>query len=253
MVTGEHTDWAAEYRTHNDIIHKGYTLVCATNEGLYARVASFESFRLCYSHVGKDGTSQSFECSLDTSELQTNAAAGGFYCYVAGTTAAVLSSTFFTNKYPDVSALTGISVNNYHTTLPMKKGLSSSAAICVLIATAMCKFYQLDVTSQDLMELAYIGEMNTPSRCGRMDQCVVMGPDAIGVMEFDCAKCVLTKLKCAAPLHFVVFDLNASKDTMVILRELNDCFPQPANETQVRLFLSCVSYCSCFDCAAPRL
>lgn len=75
--------------------------------------------------------------------------------------------------------------------------------------------------------------MTTPSRCGRMDQCVVMGTGAIGVMEFDCTKCELTKLICGAPLYFVVCDLNAFKDTMVILRELNACFPHATNDTQV--------------------
>ena len=30
----------------------------------------------------------------------------------------------------------GININNYRTTLPVKKGLSSSAAICVLVARA---------------------------------------------------------------------------------------------------------------------
>lgn len=74
----------------------------------------------------------------------------------------------------------------------------------------------------------------TPSRCGRMDQCVVMGPDSIGLMTFDNQKCSLSShLPCGAALYFVVVDLNASKDTMVILRELNKCFPVPANNKQV--------------------
>ncbi len=34
-------------------------------------------------------------------------------------------------------------------------------------------------------------------------------------------------------LYFVVVDLMTGKDTMAILRDLNSCFPFPANETQV--------------------
>ena len=99
--------------------------------------------------------------------------------------------------------------------------------------------------------------MRTPSRCGRMDQCVVMGPAAVGLMQFDGARCSLTKLKldckrkcesesksksdssmgsnCAqrASLYFVVVDLKAAKDTVVILRDLNACFPFAADSTQV--------------------
>lgn len=96
--------------------------------------------------------------------------------------------------------------------------------------------------------------MRTLSKCGRMDQCVVMGPGAVGLMTFDGANCSLRKLTlgsatarsqgCEPPegdnskipgrgLYFVVVDLKASKDTVTILRDLNRCFPYPQNDTQV--------------------
>ena len=43
-------------------------------------------------------------------------------------------------------------------------------------------------------------------------------PGAVGLMEFDVEGCHLHVLPCAQPLHFVVADLNAAKDTVVILR-----------------------------------
>ena len=36
--------------------------------------------------------------------------------------------------------------------------------------------------------------MLTPSQCGRMDQCVVMGPGAVGLMEFTGEGCSLRQL-----------------------------------------------------------
>ena len=39
----------------------------------------------------------------------------------------------------------------------------------------MNQLYGLDMAQKDIMEAAYKGEMWTPSRCGRMDQCVAMG------------------------------------------------------------------------------
>lgn len=86
--------------------------------------------------------------------------------------------------------------------------------------------------------------MLTPSRCGRMDQCVVMGPGAVGLMCFDAHHCTLRRLTLPTSstesstdgkygFYFVIVDLKASKNTVVILRELNECFPHPANETQV--------------------
>lgn len=96
--------------------------------------------------------------------------------------------------------------------------------------------------------------MLTPSQCGRMDQCVVMGPGAVGLMEFSGTGCTLKKLTFGRSntdtgsdaersinckdveegLYFVVVDLKSSKDTVAILRDLNACFPVAQNETQVR-------------------
>ena len=50
------------------------------------------------------------------------------------------------------------------------KGLSSSAATCVLVARAFNELYDLKMTVRGEMEYAYQGEILTPSQCGRMDQ-----------------------------------------------------------------------------------
>jgi galactokinase len=51
------------------------------------------------------------------------AEAGGFWSYVAGTA----------HKISTEHVVGGLRLDNYRTTLPLKKGLSSSAAICVLV------------------------------------------------------------------------------------------------------------------------
>jgi galactokinase len=165
---------------------------------------------------------------LDIAELKAFALKEGFYSYIAGTAAAVLTSFQTRGIIPTC----GIRIHNHKTTLPMKKGLSSSAAICVLVVQSFLQVYEQNYSMQEIMEIAYLGEMLTPSRCGRMDQCVVMGANAIGIMEFDGDSCLLRKLSCRSPLYFVVIDLKSSKDTVTILRELNDCFPYPQTETQ---------------------
>jgi hypothetical protein len=42
----------------------------------------------------------------------------------------------------------GLVIDNYRTTLPLKKGLSSSAAICVLVARAFNRVYDLKMTRE---------------------------------------------------------------------------------------------------------
>lgn len=49
----------------------------------------------------------------------------------------------------------GLEICNYRTTLPMKKGLSSSAAVCVLVASAFDKVFGLGFTQEELMEIAF--------------------------------------------------------------------------------------------------
>lgn len=68
-----------------------------------------------------------------------------------------------------------------------------------------------------------------------MDQCVAMGADAIGLMEFQRSKCSVRVIPNAKTLYFVVADIGASKDTVVILRDLNNCFPVPKSATEVRI------------------
>jgi hypothetical protein len=100
-----------------------------------------------------------------------------------------------------------------------------------------------------------------------MDQCVVMGPGAVGLMEFTGMACSLRKLTLGKPaaaqqsaadeggsevdsaqggLYFVIVDLKSFKDTVVILRELNACFPHAANDTQVRCMYAVTDCCICW-------
>lgn len=49
---------------------------------------------------------------------------GGFWAYVAGTAHKLCTEHVLDG---------GLRIDNYHTTLPFKKGLSSSAAVCVMV------------------------------------------------------------------------------------------------------------------------
>ena len=235
-ILGEHSDWSAEYRDVNPTISYGMTVVCATNEGLFARCRGYTPGRLKFDYVnGISGNIESLETSLQLSELTKLAAAGGFFSYIAGTAAAVINDYFPGGGASSYIEEQGIYIINYKTTLPMRKGLSSSAAVCVMIAKCFNEVYGLGMGQSEFMEAAYRGEMMTPSRCGRMDQCVAMGSGSVGLMSFDVQGCQLRVLSNREPLYFVVADLKASKDTVVILRSLQQCFPFPSDSIQSRM------------------
>jgi UTP-glucose-1-phosphate uridylyltransferase len=101
----------------------------------------------------------------------------------------------------------------------------------VLTARAFNRVYDLKLTIRGEMELAYQGEISTPSRCGRMDQGCAFGNRPV-LMTFDGDRLDTTELQVNQALYFVIVDLQAKKDTMEILNRLNRCYPFAENEVE---------------------
>ena len=113
--------------------------------------------------------------------------------------------------------------------LPLKKGLSSSAAICVLVARAFNRLYDLGLDIAGEMELAYWGEKTTPSQCGRLDQACAYGKQPI-LMTFDGNSCLTQPLTIGENLSLTIVDLAGTKNTQQILARLNQCYPQARDD-----------------------
>src|SRR5512143_926166 len=211
---GEHSDWAGGYRRVNAEIEKGYTLICGTNQGIHAEVEPHPT-ALVLSSTTSDGAHVGpQEIPLEPRALLEEARRGDFFSYAAGVAYQVLTHY----------RVRGLVIRNDRTDLPIKKGLSSSAAISVLTARAFNRVYDLHLTVRGEMELAYNGEITTPSRCGRMDQGCAFGDRAV-VMEFDGDRLQTSEVRPARELHFVIVDLKAKKDTVESLKRLNRSYP----------------------------
>ena len=218
---GEHSDWAGGYRRLNDQLEKGYTLLVGTNQGLYAEVKPHPTHLILRASLS-DGTPQEpIELPMDRNALLAEAEKGSFFSYAAGVAYQVLTDY----------RVQGLEIDNYLTDLPIKKGLASSAALCVLVTRAFNRLYDLKLTIQDEMELAYQGEITTPSRCGRMDQACAYGNRPI-MMSFDGDTTNVIELKVPKDLFFVIVDLGAEKNTQEILSHLNQCYPFATNQVQ---------------------
>lgn len=218
---GEHSDWAGAYRRVNPKIGKGLTLMVGLNQGLYAEVVPHpEQFILRVSE-GKR-TPQILTLPMSRQILLAVAQKGGFFSYAAGVAYQML--THF--------QVGGLEINNYLTDLPIKKGLSSSAAICVLVARAFNQIYDLKMSVRGEMEFAYLGEVTTSSRCGRMDQACAYG-NCPTAMVFDGEYVDVLELKVPQDLFFVIVDLGTQKNTQKILSRLNECYPTAENKVQV--------------------
>jgi UTP-glucose-1-phosphate uridylyltransferase/mevalonate kinase len=216
---GEHSDWAGGYRRVNSALEKGYTLITGTNQGIYAEVRPHPGKLVLHSTMPDGRRIGPYEIPMSREALLAEAEKGGFFSYIAGVAYQIM--TFYPVK--------GLEIDNYATDLPVKKGLSSSAAICVLTARAFNKIYDLKMTVRGEMEFAYLGEVITPSRCGRMDQGCAFGNRPV-LMVHDRDLLTVEEAPVPEDLHLVIVDLCAGKNTMEILASLNRSFPFAENE-----------------------
>jgi len=218
---GEHSDWAGGHRRFNSEIEKGYTLIAGTDQGIYAEVEPHPNALVLSATLPTGERQGPYEIPMEPKILMQEAQKGGFWSYVAGVAYQVLTHYH----------VRGLMIDNYKTDLPMKKGLSSSAAVCVLTARAFNRAYDLKMTIRGEMELAYQGEVTTPSRCGRMDQGCAFGNRPI-LMTYDGDRLDVTELRVREDLYLVLVDLGAKKDTMEILARLNRAYPFAENEVE---------------------
>jgi len=220
-LLGEHSDWAGGYRRNNADIEPGFAIIAGTNQGIYAEVEPHNTSLILSSVLPNGEHAGPFEIPMEPEALLEVARQGGFWSYMAGVAYQIQTHYW----------VRGLVIKNTLTDLPVKKGLSSSAAISVLTARAFNRIYDLKMTTRGEMEMAYQGEILTPSRCGRMDQGCAFGNQAV-LMTFDADRLDTREVRIKSDIHFVVADLNAEKDTQEILARLNRAYPFPDNETE---------------------
>lgn len=219
---GEHSDWAGTSRTVNSEIVPGCAIVTGTQQGIYARAHRSDVFSVT-SNI-EEFREGSFECPMDLDSLSATAHQGGYFSYVAGV------ASYMCEWYN----VGGVSIEITKRDLPVKKGLSSSAAICVLVAQAFNQLYNLNLNTKGIMNIAYWGEQRTPSRCGRVDQACAFGPHPVA-MIFDGNELRVDQIPVRKPLYYVFADLMAKKDTIKILADLNSGYPFARNEKEKTL------------------
>ena len=219
---GEHSDWAGMYRTVNSGLEKGRAIVSGVEQGIYATAERADRFIMTTSPDFEE--EENWECEMDTEKLLEVAQGGGYFSYVAGV------ASYINDNY----SVGGLKITVEKRDLPIRSGLSSSAAICVLVARAFNQLYKLKMNVKGEMQAAFRGEQRTPSRCGRLDQACAYGVKPV-MMEFDGMEIDSGAIRVGATFHWVIAHLMASKDTIRILADLNKCYPFAENEGDRRV------------------
>jgi mevalonate kinase len=211
---GEHSDWAGANRTLDPGVEPGLCLVTGTDQGIHSVAEASSDRVLEIRQVNPDGSPGEWRTyPADPLHLAQTAADRGFDAYIAGTASLVLE------RY----GVGGLRLDVNRRTLPLKRGLSSSASICVTTARAFGQVYDLGLSPHDEMELAWRGELLTGSTCGRMDQVCAFGGGPV-ILTFDGGEMGIEPVHPARDICILIVDLNSSKDTRRILSELNAAF-----------------------------
>ena len=256
-TTGEHSDWAADLQDEGwhssrhpggregDADRGGYALVVLTTDSLYieASATSRSDGILC---VVPHDDRESLSIPMDAATLKAKARLGEFNSMIAGAAQAIMT---YAEERGDARIAGGADVRITECTLPISKGLSSSAAICVLIVRALCVAHGLPLSTSEEMECAYRGERLTPSRCGRLDQVV-----AWGTKTTACSIRFLPNEARVEPVHvcsdadigggralnLLLVDLLGLKDTPRILQDLQLNYREAVREGHTEGIVRCL-------------
>jgi galactokinase len=212
---GEHSDWAAEYG-----LCKGFCLVIGTDQGLSASAGPAETFsvetQLPDSDGRPTGRSRRMSCLWQAETLLSAARdENEFFRYCAGVAHQMMLLGGVTG---------GLDIRITSMDLPLRKGVSSSAAVCILVAKAFDAVYKLGLFPHELMELAYLGEKLTGSQCGRMDQACIYGKTPV-LLTFQ--KSTDIRVEPVFPggrIDMFFVDLAGKKDTVKILGDLQQAY-----------------------------
>jgi galactokinase len=207
---GEHSDWAAQYG-----LHKGHCLVVGTDQGLWATARPASNFSV--QNAPMEGASQPtrIECPWDAQRLlEATRDPAEFFRYCAGVAYQMMTH----------GVAGGLDLRINAMDLPLRKGVSSSAAVCILVARAFDAVYRMGLFPHELMEVAYLGERLTGSQCGRMDQACIYGKTPV-LLTFDrSAQIRVEPVFPQGEICAFFVDLGGKKDTVRILQDLNAAY-----------------------------
>ncbi len=231
---GEHSDWAAQFGRH-----KGFCLVIGTDQGISAQVRPADNFTintLVPDALGRPSSrTRQMSCAFDADSLGAAAKdEDEFFRYCAGVAHEMLTHC----NLPG-----GLEMRITEMDLPLRKGVSSSAAVCILVAQAFNAIYELGLFPHEMMELAYLGERLTGSQCGRMDQACIYGKTPVLLTFQESTPIRLEPLMPTDDIFMFFVDLAGTKNTIKILADLQAAYLQnddlqkalgPENERIVR-------------------
>ena len=210
-IIGEISDLVSPYLSINKELIYGHAISMPIDMGIYS--TSIKSEKLIYKAENKY-----FETDISEESLIEQIEARSFYAYICGTI------LYLKRNYK----VSGIQLQIDKINLPVGKGLSSSAAICITVAKAYNGLYDLNLSDSKIKEIAYEGEHLAKSQCGRLDQESIMN-NGICHIVFTENQAQSIPISVKENIYTLAVDLNAQRNTRTIMNAFNSALPFPKN------------------------
>jgi len=217
-LIGGVSDLVSPYLSQNPELVPGRAIACTIDKGIYSKVKKSNILKYKFNNM-------SFEIDLSRENLKNEANSGTFFSYICGTVLCILENH---------SNLGGIDITVEKMDLPLKKGLSSSAAICLTIVKSYNILYDLSLNNDEMVSLAYNGEHLAGSKCGKLDQNTIINNNCSSLTFYE-DRVESKEVKLKNNLFVLIVDLNSSKDTRKIMNSFNKALPFAKNEKDKRI------------------
>lgn len=218
-IIGELSDLVTNHLDENKELIEGHAIAMPLKIGIYS--ISKKSDKLIYKNINLN---QYLELEPTNKNLLKEINNNTFYSYICGT-------IYCLKKLYQVK---GINIEITKMNLPIKKGLSSSASICISIIKAYNKLYNLNLKDEEIKNIAQKGEHKAKSKCGKLDQEAIMMPN-ISHLIFKKDKTEIIPIKLKKHIPILIVDLKGNKNTKYIMKKFNHYLPLPKNQTNYHL------------------
>lgn len=226
---GEHSDTVSVFREEGKNVAKGHTLVTPIDLGIKA-IVRYEDHNPAVDNQDnaylvmkrfEDATTISFARNVPLDIIQLKAALDinpkTYLRYVYATTIYMAEAYNLPIDRWNIE----LEINQ---DLPQGIGLSSSAAICVLMVAIYNRIFNLNMTVDDIMIAAWKSERMTGSKCGRLDQIVALPERRMIHVIHDGNNIVIdNNIFIPRQMHFAFVMTNKTKNVASIL----DCISEP--------------------------
>ena len=213
-LLGGLSDLVSPYLSLNNKLIPGYAIATPIDKGIYATVKKDKN--LVFNMDDKN-----LNIEMNENNLQKEINSNSFYSYICGV------SLYIKKRYK----VEGLNIQITKMDLPIKKGLSSSAAISILLVKAFNSLYNLNLSEHEIKEIAYEGEHLAGSKCGRLDQETVTKEGLVKITFYE-DHAESEEIFVKEEINIVVADLNSKKNTSKIMKDFNSCFPYAKDKKQ---------------------